>query len=101
ARYGQLAGVLYWAVAAGISAAMPLWAAYLPHRLAPKNPAIRAAAKLAQLWTPVISSFAYHHVHHRFPKVPTALLPTIADRLGEEDALADHDHDHQPSSPPA
>jgi hypothetical protein len=39
-------------------------------------------AKLAQIWTPVISSFAFHHLHHAFPKVPTALLPLMAKRAG-------------------
>jgi fatty acid desaturase len=87
-------GLLYWAVAAAVSAAMPLWAAFIPHRLAPKDPAVRAAAHLAQFWTPVLSSFAYHHVHHAHPKVPTALLPYIARDLGDG-AEEVHAHVHQ------
>jgi beta-carotene hydroxylase len=75
-------GVVYWAVAAGLSATIPIWAAYLPHRLAPEHPAVRSAGRIAQIWTPVISSFAYHHLHHAFPKVPTALLPVMARREG-------------------
>jgi fatty acid desaturase len=88
-------GLVYWAVAAAVSAAMPLWAAYIPHRLAPKAPAIRAAARFAQLWTPVLSSFAYHHVHHAHPKVPTALLPQIARAVGNDPMTAQaHAHAH-------
>lgn len=71
-------GLAYWAVAASLSATIPLWAAYLPHRLAPEHPAVRSAGRIAQIWTPVISSFAYHHLHHAFPKVPTALLAVMA-----------------------
>jgi fatty acid desaturase len=75
--WGSPVGLVYWVAAATVSAAMPLWAAYIPHRAAPKDPAVRAAARFAQFWTPVLSSFAYHHVHHAHPKVPTALLPRI------------------------
>jgi fatty acid desaturase len=84
ARSHILAGVFYWGVAAMVSATMPLWAAFIPHRLASKHPTIRAAARLAQLWTPIVNSFAFHHLHHRFPKVPTALLPLAAERAGDE-----------------
>jgi fatty acid desaturase len=77
-RAGICAGLVYWAVAAGISSLMPVWAAYLPHRLAPENPVVRAGGKLAQAWTPILTSFSFHHAHHRFPKVPTALLPAVA-----------------------
>jgi beta-carotene hydroxylase len=71
-------GLVYWAVAASLSATIPVWAAYLPHRLAAEHPAVRSAGRVAQIWTPVISSFAYHHLHHAFPKVPTALLSVLA-----------------------
>jgi fatty acid desaturase len=77
---GSWVGVVYWAVAAALSATLPIWAAYLPHRLAPENAAVKSAGRVAQLWTPVVSSFAYHHLHHAFPKVPTALLPALARR---------------------
>lgn len=79
---GSAVGLVYWAVAAGLSATLPVWAAYVPHRLAPEHPAVRSAGRLAQTWTPVVSSFAYHHLHHAFPKVPTALLPVMAKRVG-------------------
>jgi fatty acid desaturase len=79
---GSAVGLVYWAVAAGLSATLPVWAAYVPHRLAPEHPAVRTAGRLAQIWTPVVSSFAYHHLHHAFPKVPTALLPLMAKRVG-------------------
>jgi fatty acid desaturase len=82
---GTAVGVVYWVVAASLSATMPLWAAYLPHRLAPEHPAIRSAGRVAQIWTPVISSFAYHHLHHAFPKVPTALLAVAAERISPEE----------------
>ena len=84
--------LVYWAVAAAVSAAMPLWAAYVPHRLAPKAPAVRAAARLAQFWTPVLSSFAYHHVHHAHPRIPTALLPQVSRELGDAPI---HAHVHE------
>lgn len=79
---GSAVGLVYWAVAAGLSATLPVWAAYVPHRLAPEHPAVRSAGRLAQIWTPVVSSFAYHHLHHAFPRVPTALLPLMAKRVG-------------------
>jgi beta-carotene hydroxylase len=75
---GSWIGIVYWVVAALLSATIPIWAAYLPHRLAPENPVIRSAGRIAQIWTPVLSSFAYHHLHHAFPKVPTVLLPMMA-----------------------
>jgi fatty acid desaturase len=77
-RAGNAAGLVYWAVAAIISSLMPVWAAYLPHRLAAEHPMVRAGGRLAQAWTPILTSFSFHHVHHRLPKVPTALLPTVA-----------------------
>lgn len=77
---GSWVGIVYWAAAALLSATIPVWAAYLPHRLAPTNPAVRSAGRIAQIWTPVVSSFAFHHLHHAFPKVPTALLPVMAKR---------------------
>lgn len=85
-------GLVYWAVAASLSATIPIWAAYLPHRLAPAHPAVRSAGRLAQVWTPVVSSFAFHHLHHAFPKVPTALLPVLASRVG---AAEYHAHVHE------
>jgi beta-carotene hydroxylase len=87
-------GLVYWAVAALVSGAMPLWAAYIPHRLAPRAPAVQAAARLAQLWTPVVNSFAYHHVHHANAKVPTALLPELARELCEA-GVPVHAHVHE------
>ena len=89
---GSAAGLVYWAVAAVLSATLPLWAAYLPHRLAPEHPAVRSAGRVAQIWTPVVSSFAYHHLHHAFPKVPTALLPVMATRSEAADYKA-HVHE--------
>lgn len=90
---GSIVGLVYWAVAAVLSATIPIWAAYLPHRLAPEHPAVKAAGRVAQIWTPVISSFAYHHLHHAQPKVPTALLPIIAGRLTSADY---HAHVYEP-----
>jgi beta-carotene hydroxylase len=78
---GSLVGLVYWAVAATMSATLPLWAAYIPHHLADHHPAARAASATAQWWTPVVSSFAFHHVHHHYPRVPTALLPRAAAEL--------------------
>ncbi|HYE07423.1 MAG TPA: fatty acid desaturase [Planctomycetota bacterium] len=77
---GSLVGIAYWGVAAALSATMPLWAAYIPHHLAPRHPAIRTAATVARCWTPLVSSFAYHHVHHADPRIPTALLPAAVRR---------------------
>ena len=91
--WGSVTGVAYWAVAAVVSAAMPLWASYIPHRLAPKAPAVRTAARAARFWTPVLSSFAYHHVHHAHPRVPTALLHEVGRALGDHGA---HVHAHVP-----
>ncbi|MDB4930626.1 MAG: hypothetical protein JWM10_3110 [Myxococcaceae bacterium] len=85
-------GLVYWAVAAAASATMPLWAAYVPHHLAPRNPARLAAARLARFWTPVVSSFAFHHVHHAHPKVPTALLAEAARAMGPDAQYEGHDH---------
>src|SRR5258708_2968645 len=85
---GSAVGLVYWAVAASLSATIPIWAAYLPHRLAPEHPAVISAGKFAQIWTPVISSFAYHHLHHAQPKIPTALLPVMARSTGRADYKA-------------
>jgi fatty acid desaturase len=76
--FSSLIGIIYWIVAFIMSATMPIWATYIPHHLAPKNPLRLLSIKYSGLWTPVISSFAFHHVHHDHPKVPTALLPKIA-----------------------
>ncbi|KAA9338477.1 hypothetical protein F0P96_06490 [Hymenobacter busanensis] len=78
---GSLIGLVYWAVAFVMSATLPIWAAYVPHHLAEEHPAARAASAVAQIWTPVVSSFAFHHVHHHYPRVPTALLPRAAAEL--------------------
>jgi fatty acid desaturase len=85
-RTGSAAGLVYWAVAAAVSSLMPVWAAYLPHRLASEHPVVRAGARLAQVWTPILTSFSFHHVHHRFPRVPTALLPAVATKRAALDA---------------
>ncbi|MCC2546865.1 fatty acid desaturase [Hymenobacter sp. BT175] len=87
---GSLAGLVYWGVAFFMSATMPIWASYIPHHLAPENPAAHAAAAVAQFWTPVVSSFAFHHVHHHFPRVPTALLPQAAKLPGAREAGHPH-----------
>ncbi len=92
---GSLIGLVYWAVAASLSATIPIWAAYLPHRLAPEHPAVRSAGRIAQIWTPVLSSFAYHHLHHAQPKIPTALLPIMARRTSRADYKA---HVYEPHS---
>ena len=92
-KFGSLVGLVYWAVAAIISATIPLWASYIPHKLAPHNPMVKGAARFTRFWTPVISSFAYHHVHHEFPKVPTALLPLVA-RTVDLDQENFHSHKH-------
>ncbi len=89
---GSAVGLVYWAVAAVLSATIPIWAAYLPHRLAPEHPAVKSAGRIAQIWTPVVSSFAYHHLHHAFPRVPTCLLPALARR---EAGTAYERHIHQ------
>lgn len=86
---GSLVGLVYWGVAFILSSLMPLWASYIPHKLAPRNPARLIGVKLAHIWTPIISSFAYHHFHHTYPKIPTALLPKAALELPEPE---EHDH---------
>ena len=88
---GSLVGLVYWAVAFVLSCLMPLWASYIPHRMASRHPARMASVKMARLWTPIISSFAFHHLHHTYPKVPTALLPDAA-RIYPE--VEDEDHHH-------
>lgn len=92
---GSPVGLVYWAVAASLSATIPIWAAYLPHRLAPEHPAVRSAGRIAQIWTPVISSFAYHHLHHAQPKIPTALLSVAAKRISRSEYEA---HVYEPHS---
>ena len=87
---GSVAGLVYWGVAFVLSSLMPLWASYIPHHLAPRNPARLIGVKLAKVWTPIISSFAYHHFHHAYPKIPTALLPVAADELPEPEE--EHHH---------
>ncbi|MEO5643019.1 MAG: fatty acid desaturase [Bacteroidia bacterium] len=90
---GSVIALVYWAAGFVLSSLMPFWASYIPHHLASRSPARLAAVKLARIWTPVISSFAFHHLHHLYPKVPTVLLPKAAKELPEpgED---NHDHYH-------
>lgn len=88
---GSLAGLVYWGVAFVLSCLMPLWASYIPHKMAARHPARMAGVRMARIWTPIVSSFAFHHLHHTFPKVPTALLPEAA-KLHPE--LDDEDHHH-------
>jgi fatty acid desaturase len=86
-------GLVYWGVAFILSCLMPLWASYIPHRMASRHPARLASVKMARLWTPIISSFAFHHLHHTYPKVPTALLPEAA-KLHPELDEEEHHHHH-------
>jgi fatty acid desaturase len=88
---GSIVGLVYWGVAFILSALMPLWASYIPHKMASRNPARMAGARAARFWTPVLSSFSFHHLHHTYPKVPTALLPRAAKELPEPE---DDDHHH-------
>lgn len=88
---GSMVGLVYWGVAFVLSCLMPLWASYIPHRMASRNPVRTATIKIARIWTPIISSFAFHHLHHTYPKVPTALLPDAARAYPE---LEDEDHHH-------
>jgi fatty acid desaturase len=88
-RWGSPAGLVYWAVAAMLSGTMALWAGYLPHTLSSRRALIRWAAWAARGWTPVVNSLAYHDLHHRFPRVPTSLLPALAKRMGPDEAFAD------------
>lgn len=88
-RWGSPAGLVYWAVAAILSGTMALWAGYLPHTLSSQRALIRWAAWGARGWTPVLNSLAYHDLHHRFPRVPTSLLPALAGKMGPDEAFAD------------
>ncbi|RYY21211.1 MAG: hypothetical protein EOO36_01395 [Cytophagaceae bacterium] len=78
---GSAIGLVYWGVAFLMSATMPIWASYVPHHVSARNPAARTAAALAQAWTPITASFAFHHLHHHYPRVPTALLYRAAAEL--------------------
>jgi fatty acid desaturase len=71
-------GMVFWGAAFVMSSTMPIWATYIPHHLAPANPLRLVSMRLVRFWTPVITSFAFHHLHHDHPKVPTALLPEVA-----------------------
>ena len=78
---GSVVGLVYWGVAFMMSATMPIWASYVPHHVSARNPVGRAAAAVAQAWTPITASFAFHHLHHHYPRVPTALLYRAAAEL--------------------
>lgn len=78
---GSAVGLVYWGVAFGMSATMPIWASYVPHHVSSRNPVGRVAAAVAQAWTPITASFAFHHLHHHYPRVPTALLYRAAAEL--------------------
>jgi len=88
-RWGSPAGLVYWGVAAVLSGTMALWAGYLPHTMSSERPLVRWAAWGARGWTPVLNSLAYHDLHHRFPRVPTALLPALAAQMGPDEAFVD------------
>lgn len=87
---GSVIGLLYWSIAFVMSCTLPIWATYIPHHLAPRNPLRLISLKLTRVWTPVISSFAFHHVHHNHPKVPTVLLPVVAHE--EDEVFEEHAH---------
>ncbi len=87
---GSYIGLLYWSMAFIMSCTMPIWATYIPHHLAPRNRLRLFSIKFSKVWTPVISSFAFHHVHHNHPKVPTVLLPKVAKEEGE--VFDEHHH---------
>ncbi|MGI4762894.1 MAG: fatty acid desaturase [Janthinobacterium lividum] len=89
---GSAVGLVYWAVAFGMSATMPIWASYVPHHVSSRNPVGRAAAAVAQAWTPITASFAFHHLHHHYPRVPTALLYRAAAELPPPPE--EHHHHH-------
>ncbi len=84
------AGLIYFGAVVLLSSTLSLWAAYLPHVMHSDHPLIRVAAWGAHAWTPVLNSLAYHDLHHRCPKVATALLPALAAKVGPEVAFADH-----------
>ncbi|CAN5906609.1 hypothetical protein BH11BAC7_BH11BAC7_28130 [soil metagenome] len=90
---GSAIGLVYWCVGFVLSALMPLWASYIPHHIAAKTPARLAAARMACICTPLLASFAFHHLHHIYPKVPTVLLPKASKELPEPDE-ENHDHYH-------
>lgn len=75
---GSLVGLVYWAVAFGMSATMPIRASYVPPHVSLRNPVGRAAA-VAQAWTLLTASFAFYHLHHCYPRAPTALLYRVAE----------------------
>jgi fatty acid desaturase len=89
---GSWVGLGYWGVAFFMSATMPIWASYVPHHVSSRNPAARTAAALAQAWTPITASFAFHHLHHHYPRVPTALLYRAATELPPP---PEEEHHHQ------
>jgi fatty acid desaturase len=92
---GSIVPLVYWSGVFLMSCTMPLWASYIPHRLSANSKTRLTAVKFARLWTPVISSFAFHHFHHVYPKIPTALLPKAAKELPEpDDDHDDHFHPH-------
>lgn len=91
---GSVIPLVYWGGVFLMSCLMPLWASYIPHKLASKSPTRLFAVRMSKIWTPVISSFAFHHLHHVYPKVPTALLPKAARELPEPDD--DHDDHYHP-----
>lgn len=87
---GSLASLVFWGVAIVMSSLMPLWASYIPHHVTSRNKTRLAAVKVAAAFTPVVSSFAFHHLHHTYPKVPTALLPKAAKELPEPEKDEHH-----------
>jgi fatty acid desaturase len=75
---GNPGGLVYWFVAATVSATMALWAAYLPHRAAEHATLVARLARYTRAITPVFSSFVFHELHHDHPRVPTACLPALS-----------------------
>ena len=75
-----------------MSAIMPIWASYVPHHVSSRNPVARTAAALAQAWTPTTASFDFHHLHHHYPRVPTALLYRAAAELPPPPEEEHHHH---------
>ena len=73
--------LVYWASVVFVTVTAPIWGAKIPHMIPWAHPVVRRLASLSGRWTPATASVLLHELHHRFPRLPVALLPAHAHLL--------------------
>jgi len=73
---GARAPLVYLASVIGVTITVPILGAKIPHRLPERFPGlVRALRPWTTRLTPAASSLLFHELHHRRPRIASALLP--------------------------